>query len=411
MAQINITLNQDDVMHLLTEGTNEAFRKLLEETLNSVLRAESSEQLHAEPYERTPQRSDSRNGTRMRPLTTRLGTVELSVPRHRNAPFKSLVFDNYQRSEAALVTIMAEMVVGGVSTAKVGRVMEEICGKNFSKQTVSEACKELDVIVKDFKDKPIEGDYLFVMGDATYLKVRENHRIVSKALMIAMGLTRSGYKEIIGFDLADAETQESWTSFLLSLKKRGLQGMKMFTSDACPGLVAALQKIYPDVAWQRCQAHFTRNIISGAPKRLQAGLRGELTDMFNCPTLAQARARRDEIIADYADLAPKAIECLDLGFDDAMTVMELPLDMRKCTRTSNYIERLNKEVKRRSKVIGIFPNSQSILRLVGAYLMEENDRWAVKKKLYFKPACEELDAKTAKLIEIARLQRSLVQAA
>lgn len=407
MARFNITLDQDEVLQLLKDDSSNAFKTLLEKTLNGVLKAESAEQLRAAPYERTAERTDSRNGIRMRPLTTRIGTIELAVPRHRNAPFKTLVFQNYQRSEAALVTTMAEMVVAGVSTAKVSRVMEEICGKSFSKQTVSEACKELDGIVKEFSTRRIEQDYLFVMMDGTYLKVRENHKIVSKALLVAIGLTSSGCKEIIGFSLVDAETKETWTDFLHSLKDRGLHGVRMFTSDAHEGILCALQEVFPDVAWQRCQAHLTRNIVDGAPKRLREGLRSELTEMFNCKTIEEARCRRDEIIADYSADAPKAMERLDAGFDDAMTVMELPQQMRRCTRTSNYIERLNREIKRRAKVIGIFPNASSAERLIGTLLIEENDRWALKNKLYYKPAVEQLEEKTSTLIEIAHVQQQL----
>ena len=411
MAQINITLDQDEILGLLADNGSDAFRVLLQNSLNIFMRAESSEQLRAEPYERTEERTDSRNGARERGLVTRIGTLELSVPRHRNVPFKTLVFENYKRSEAALLTVMAEMVVAGVSTAKVGRVMEEICGKPFSKSTVSEACAELDVAVEEFRTRPIESNCLFVMVDATYLKVRENHRIVSKALMIAMALTDAGKKEIIGFSLADREETASWEAFLASLRERGLKGVRMFTSDAHDGIVTALGRVFPDVPWQRCQAHFTRNITDGAPKRLREGLRSELVELFNCATLEEAIARRDEIIADYADEAPKAMECLDKGFDDAMTVMALPKDMRRPTRTSNYLERLNKEVKRRSKVIGIFPNASSVLRLMGAVLMEENERWSTMGKLYYSPACCELEEHAATLITIARNQQDLRRAA
>lgn len=411
MAQLNITLNQDEVLRLLSEDGGGAFRLLLQEAVNAVLRAESSEQLGAERYERTEARLDSRNGVRSRPLTTRIGDIELAVPRHRNVPFKTLVFDNYQRSESALVTTMAEMVVGGVSTAKVGKVMETLCGKSFSKQTVSEACKELDSSVKEFATRKIDGDYLFVMVDATGLKAREKHRIESRSLMIAIGFTPDGRKDIIGFAVYDAENASSWTHFLDGLRKRGLSGIRMFTSDAHAGLVSSLMKVYPGVAWQRCQAHFARDIMDGVPKKHKAGLRSELVDMFNCQTMESARSRRDEIISDYGEIAPKAMECLDNGFDDAMTVMELPLQMRRCVRTSNYLERLNREIKRRSKVIGIFPNDASITRLVGSFLIEENERWADAAAVYYKPAVEELEGKKEVLIQIATSQSKLHLAA
>ena len=410
MAQLNITLDQDEVLRLLGDDNGDAFRTLLQETLNAVLRAESAEQLRAQPYERTSERTDSRNGTRERPLTTRVGTVELTVPRHRNVPFKTLVFENYKRSEAALVTTMAEMVVAGVSTAKVGRVMEEICGKSFSKQSVSEACAELDGAVEAFRGRPL-GSYLFAMADATYLKVRVDHRIVSRALMVAIGFTPGGAKEVIGVALAEAETKATWSAFLRSLRERGLGGLEMFTSDAHEGLVAALQEVFPDVPWQRCQAHFTRNIADAAPKKWREGLRTELSALFNCPTIDAARGRKAEIMADYADLAPDAMSVLDSGFDDAMTVMLLPEAMRKPMRTSNYLERLNREVKRRTKAVGVFPTESSALRLAGAFLMEENDRWAARRQLYYTPAVRELEEKRPELLKVARMQRELAKAA
>lgn len=411
MARLNITLDQDEIFQLLENDTGDAFRTMLQESLNALMRAESREQLRADPYQRTAERTDSRNGSRARTLVTRIGKLELKVPRHRNVPFKTLVFDNYCRSEAALVTAMAEMVVAGVSTAKVGRVMEEICGKAFSKQAVSEACSELDAAVEEFRTRPIESECLFVSVDATYVKAREGHRVVSKALMIAMALRPDGRKEIVGFAVADREETATWESFLRSLRSRGMSGVRMFTSDAHEGIVAALERVFPDVPWQRCQAHFVRNISDAAPKRLRVGLRGELAEMFNCETLAEAMRRRDQIVADYSGVAPKATELLDAGFNDAMTVMALPREMRRPTRTSNYIERLNREVKRRSKALGVFPNASSVARLLGAVLMETNERWAVARKHYYSKSCRDLEGREAALVMIAREQRDLRRAA
>ena len=181
MAQINITLNQEEIQRLLTENRDEAFKKLLENAVNSVLKAESTQQLHAEPYERTEERTDSRNGFRDRPFTTRIGRITLHVPRHRKVPFKTMIFDNYSRSEAALIAGMAEMVVNGVSTRRVSKVVETLCGTSFSKSTVSELCKDLSKSVEAFRNRPLEGKYIFLSVDATYFKVREDHRIISKA--------------------------------------------------------------------------------------------------------------------------------------------------------------------------------------------------------------------------------------
>ena len=196
MAQLNITLNQEEIQALLLEDSREGFKKLLQTCLNKILQFESAEQLKAAPYERTEERTDSRNGSRYRDYNTRVGTITLRVPRHRNVPFKTLLFDNYSRSEAALVTSMAEMVVNGVSTRKVSKIMETLCGTSFSKSAVSDVCKDLDKDVKEFRNRPLVGDYPFLTVDATYFKVRENSRIISKAFMIAYGTNAGGHREI-----------------------------------------------------------------------------------------------------------------------------------------------------------------------------------------------------------------------
>ena len=373
------------------------------------MRAESDEQLGAGRYERGESRTDSRNGTRERRLTTRVGTIVLEVPRRRSAPFETMVFESYRRSEAALVATMAEMVVGGVSTAKVGKVMREICGREFPRQSVSAACATPGSAVEDFRGRPLEpGAYPFAMPGATYLKVRGGHRVRARALLVAIGLDRSGRKEVLGLALADAETREGWSAFMRSLRDRGLRGMAVVASDAHEGLVAALHDVWPDAAWQRCQAHFSRNVSDAAPRRLRAGLRSEMTEILDCRTLAEAAARRDRILADYAEEAPQACERLGAGFDDAMTVMRLPEQMRRRARTSNYLERLNKEIKRRSNVVGVFPNDGSVIRLVGALLMEENDRWAAMSKAYYSTGVAELEGRMAELAGIAREQARLM---
>jgi putative transposase len=271
MAQLNITLNQEEILQLLSNDRNEAFKELLQAALNSVLKAESQEQLHAIPYERSEERTDSRNGFRSRDLKTRIGKIQLSVPRHRNQPFKTMIFDNYARSESALIAGMAEMVVNGVSTRKVTRVVETICGESISKSAVSDLCRDLEKEVDEFRNRPLEGKYPFLTVDATYFKVRENHRIISKALMIAFATNDEGYREIVGFSAYPNESRETWTDFLRSLKKRGLTDVQMITSDAHEGIIHAIRKEYPGVAWQRCQFHFARNIIDKAPKKEQAG--------------------------------------------------------------------------------------------------------------------------------------------
>ena len=409
MAQLNITLNQEEIQALLLDDRGEAFKKILQTSLNKILQVESAEQLKAAPYERSEERTDCRNGSRDRDLNTRVGRITLHVPRHRNVPFKRLVFDNYSRSEAALVAGMAEMVVNGVSTRKVSRVMETLCGTSFSKSAVSDVCKDLDTAVKEFQTRPLEGDYPFLTVDATYFKVRENSRIISKAFMIAYGTNAEGHRNILGFGVYANESSATWTDFLLSLKKRGLTGLLMITSDAHEGILNAIGKVFPTVPWQRCQFHFSRNITDKAPKKYQTGLRAELQELFNCKTIAEARKVRDRIIEDYRDVAESAVACLDEGFESSMTVMLLPAWLRRFYRTSNQIERLNKELKRRSKVIGVFPNEDSVLRLMGSVLMERHDAMLAGRAVFSKDSLSALLKSDipAKLIVIAEEQRRL----
>lgn len=408
MAQLNITLNQEEMLQLLLEDRNDAFKRILQVSLNRILQAESAEQLKAAPYERSEERTDSRNGTRERELNTRIGRITLQVPRHRNVPFKSMIFDNYSRSEAALIASMAEMVVNGVSTRKVSKVMETLCGTSFSKSTVSEVCKDLDKAVAAFRSRPLS-EYPFLSVDATYFKMRENSRIISKAFMIAYGTNAEGHREILGFGVYANESSATWTDFLTGLKKRGLTGILMVTSDAHEGILNAIGKVFPTVPWQRCQFHFTRNITDRAPKKYQAGLRSELQEMFNCKSITEARSIRDRIIEDYRDVAESAMSCLDDGFESAMTAMLLPAGMRRCYRTSNHIERLNRELKRRSNVIGVFPNEDSILRLMGSVLIEYHDAMLAGRAVFSRDSLAVLMKSDipARLITIAGEQKRL----
>lgn len=242
-------MNQEEILQLLSNDKSKAFAKLLQESLNGILKAESTSQLQAEPYEPTSKRKGSRNGFRDRPYVTRVGTITLKVPKHRDSEtFHTLLFDNYTRSEAALIVTMAEMVVNGVSTRKVSKVMELLCGKSYSKSTVSEACKELDTSVDTFRNRPLNRVYPFIILDATYFKVRENLRIHSKALMIAYATTCDGLQEIIGFGIYDKENKENWKEFLTSLKLRGLSEVYMITSDAHEGIIDAVAKQFPQTA-------------------------------------------------------------------------------------------------------------------------------------------------------------------
>lgn len=301
-----------------------------------------------------------------------------------------LVFENYQRSETALLVTLADMVVCGVSTRKVKHVVETLCGASISKSSISKVCQILDKDVKEFKNRRLSGFYPLVTLDATYLKVRANHRIESRALMVAYATNDAGRREIIGFDVYEEESRRTWTDFLQSLKDRGLVSPLMITSDAHKGMLHAIAKVYPLCPWQRCQFHFARNILDAVPKQYVTAVSDALRDLFNCDTVEKARKKKEEIIEEYEPVAEKAMRCLDEGFESAMTVMILPKWIRKYFRTSNHLERLNREIKRRAKVIGIFPNEESVLRLIGSLLLEINDVKAVGRSIFSKQTLEKM---------------------
>lgn len=413
MTQLNLTLDQEELLELLAGNREEALKHLVEKILNQVLEMESTEQLCADNYERNPERRDYRNGSRERELTTKIGTIKLNVPRHRNKPFHTMLFESYQRNEAALITTMAEMVINGVSTRKVSNVIELICGKEFSKSTVSEACKSLDDEVRTFKNRILDyEEYPYLMIDATYFKTRENHRVISKAMMVAIGITEDGRKEIIGIDVYDDESNQTWMEFLMSLKKRGLKPPIMITSDAHMAIRHAITKVFPESAWQRCQFHFIKNILDAAPKTQRAGLEMEIRDIFNSKKIEDARKRFKEVVNDYRDVAINAIEILENGFEDALTVYNLPNEMRIALRTSNCIERFNGELKRRSNVIRIFPNKESILRLMGSVAIDYNNALLTKRMMFYKKTSEKITVEVKiKMQSIAVAQRQSLEAA
>lgn len=375
MAHLNLTLSQEELLELLAGNREKAFKSLVEKILNQVLQAESMEQLGADPYERADSRTDYRNGSRERTLTTRIGSIILEVPRHRNHPFHTQLFESYQRHEVALLTTMAEMVVMGVSTRKVGRVMEEICGKEFNRSTVSEVCKRLDPEVEAFRNRKLTDAYPFIMVDATYFKVREDHKIVSKCIMIAIGYSSDGHKEVLSFGTYPEESNQTWLDFMSRLKSQGLESPVLITSDAHPSIRRAISRVYPMTAWQRCQFHFTRNILDQVPKAHQEGVRQMLRDVFDSKSREAAVKAKKKLVEEYYDVAEKAMDIFEEGFEDALTVMALPPIFQKVIRTSNPIERLNCELKRRSDVIKIFPNERSLQRLIGSVIIAEHEKY------------------------------------
>jgi putative transposase len=383
MAQYNITITEE-LLHglFLSNGRDEAFSKLLEEIFNQVLLSQSTEQIGAQPYERTEDRTAYRNGFRDRQLTTRVGALTLRVPRHRNDHFSTELFARYQRSEQALVLAMMEMVINGVSTRKVEQITEELCGKKFSKSTVSALCKNLDPMVEAFRTRPLHCHYPFLMVDAIYVKVRENGRIQSRGLLIAIAVNEEGHREIIGFQLANSESESSWGELFSSLKDRGLKNVDLVTSDDHKGLVNAVRRHFQGTSWQRCQTHFSRNMLDHTPKALQPEVKEELRRLYESVDLESARKVRDQIIKTYESKAPKATALLDEAFDDITAVLALPLKYRKRLRTTNGVERLNQEIRRRERVIRIFPNAASVIRLMGALLMEHDEKWQTGRKYF-----------------------------
>lgn len=403
MTQVHFTLDEEIIKELMLGNREEAVAKLLEKVFDGVLKAQASEQLKADPYERSDERTSYRNGYRTRSLTTRVGTLFLHVPKFRDGTFSTELFERYQRSEKALLLSLMEMVIQGVSTRKVTEITETLCGTSFSKSTVSALCQKLDPIVEAFRNRPLERHYPFLIVDAIYMKARDDRRVKSRGFLVATGVNDEGRREVLGFEIADGESEEAWSDFFESLKARGLREVDLISSDNHGGLKKAIQKQFHGTAWQRCQTHFSKNLLEKVPKKLRSEVKSHLTDLYNAPELSDAKIRKQSLLEKYEEAAPKAMRLLDEAFDDITAVYALPAPYRKRLRTTNGIERLNEELRRRERVIRIFPNDQSLIRLMGAVLMEHHEKWINSKK-YFNMDCyfEERD----KTRRQAREQRS-----
>jgi len=382
MAQYQITVDHELLQQLFLGHSKDAgVAKLLESVLNQILQAQVTEQVAAERYERTDARQGYRNGSYPHQLTTRVGTITLRVPRIRNGQFSTELFARYQRSEQALVLALMEMVVNGVSTRKVAQITEELCGTHFSKSTVSDLCQKLDPIVEAWNHRPLsDGRFPFVLMDALYLKVREDGRVRSRGVMIAIGINTDGYREVLGIMTGDTESEASWSEFFGWLKQRGLSGVDLITSDDHGGLVRAIRQHFQGVTWQRCQTHFMRNILDATPKALKDEVHGHVRRILDAADSQTARLLLNETLKAFEEKAPKAMRILENGFEDATAVLALPEKYRKRLRTTNSVERLNEEIRRRERVIRIFPNRQSVIRLLGALLMEQDEKWASGRK-------------------------------
>jgi transposase-like protein len=276
-----------------------------------------------------------------------------------------------------------EMVVNGVSTRKVARITEELCGHEFAKSTVSDLCKGLDPLVEAWNERDLGGARIpFVVVDALLVKVRDGGRVRSCSALIATGINAEGYREILGLRLGDSESERSWTEFFTWLKGRGLHGVDLVVSYHHGGLTTAVRLQFQGASWQRCQMHLSANISSAAPKAVQEELHARVRAIFEAPDLETARTLLARAVADYEHVAPTAIATLERGFDDATAVLALPRPYRKRLRTTNGVERLNEEVRRRERVIRIFPNRASTIRLLGALLMEQDEQWSTGKRYF-----------------------------
>jgi len=393
MAGYEVSVGKDLLPGLLSG--QDGLAKLVEAVLNQILEAQVTEALGAERHERTEDRAGYRNGTRARTLYTRVGPVTLQVPQTRDGGFSTDIFKRYQRSEQAFVLALMEMVVQGVSTRKVSAITEELCGTSFSKSTVSALCAGLDGRVGAFNERRLEGDYPFVLVDALFLKSREGDRVVSRAALVVSGIRSDGYREILGVKIGDTESFATWDETFRWLKGRGLQGVMFVVSDSHGGLTQAVAKHFQGVTWQRCQVHLMRNLLGSCSAKVRADVAAAAKLVFQAADMAEAKRRLAEFVERFGKTAAKAVACIEEGFADAMAVMALPEKYRRRLRTTNMQERLNEEIRRRERVIRIFPNDESALRLIGALLAEQNEVWQERRYLDMDEFAEWVAARAA----------------
>ncbi len=379
MAEYEIKLN-DALLSSLMSGRQEGVTELLETVLNQVLDAQAEEQLGAGRYERSEGRTGYRNGYRFRQIYSRVGPLTLRVPQFRDGSFSTEIFQRYQRAEQTLVLALMEMVVNGVSTRKVARITEELCGTAFSKSTVSRLCAALDVRVRAFNERPL-GRFPFLLIDALYVKVREDERIVSKAGLLVSGVNAEGYREVLGLRMGDSESEGFWRDMFDWLKGCGLQGVAYVVSDEHKGLVAAVRRCFQGAVWQRCQVHFGRNVLSHTPSRHKAAMAEGLKRIFRAETAQEAREKAHTLMEEMEKKAPKAVACLEEGLEDALAVLAQPEKYRRRLKSTNMQERLIQEVRRRERVIRIFPNEESAHRLMGALVAEIHEEWQGRRYL------------------------------
>jgi transposase-like protein len=357
----------------------DVLRESVRMILGELMEAEVSKLAGAERYEHTPERVAQRNGYRERGWDTRVGTLELAIPRLRTGSYMPTFLEPRRRSEQALVAVVQEAYVNGVSTRKVERLVEQLGVGGMSKSQVSRLCAGLDGQVSAFRQRPLEGRYPYLWLDAKIERVRESGGVRQKALVIAYGVHESGRREVLGLDVGEAETESFWRDFLQSLVVRGLDGVLVCVSDAHQGLRSAIGKVL-GVPWQRCTVHFLRDMLGHVQKQQQQMVGAAIRQVFAAPSREEARAILEDVVARLERVAPKVAGLLEEAEPDLLAFLDFPQEHRTKLRSTNPLERVNREIARRSDVVGIYPNDASLIRLASSLLVEQNDEWLVAKR-------------------------------
>lgn len=369
-----------EIFDMLNTQGEEGWRPILELIFNKVMRLERSHALGAKDYERSQERKGYSNGYKNKKLNTRFGGLDLQVPQTRGTGFYPNCLERGSRSERALKLAIAEMYLKGVSTRRVEKITQELCGLEINSSQVSAMTKELDEGFAAFRNRPL-GDHAYIYLDALYLKVRHNGNVIDQAVLIAIGVNPEGKREILGVSTSLSEAEVHWRTFLESLLTRGLVGVKLVISDDHTGLQAARQRVFGSVPYQRCQFHMHQNALRYSPKR---SLQGEITqamrEIFACVTREQVTETKRQIISRLGKLAPEFTTWFEACIDEGLTCLSFPEPHRKRIRTTNGLERVNREVKRRTRVAVLFPNAESALRLVTGVLIEIHEEWVTGKQ-------------------------------
>lgn len=350
-------------------------RTLIQQVVQQVLEAEMDEAVGAHKSERTPDRLGYRSGYYSRTLMTRVGKLELRVPQDRQGRFRTEVFERYQRSEKALVGALAEMYVQGVSTRKVKAITEELCGQEFSASTISRINQSLDEELEKFASRQLEEEYPYLILDARYEKVREEGVIRSQAVLVAIGINWDGRRCVLAVELANRESQSSWKQFLEGLRKRGLHGVLFVVSDDHMGLRKAIREVLAEAAWQRCYVHFLRNALDYLPRKADDDCLMELRWIYDRRNLEEARRDLTAWLAKWGTRYSKLCAWVEENIEETLTFYRLPGQHHKHVKSTNLLERLNEEFKRRTLVVRIFPNGASCLRLIRALAVEMHENW------------------------------------